>query len=84
MKLGVLPAGKETQKPRENTVGVTQALSGPGILVLDLGCGVVVVVVNEFGCASLLYLKIEKETSRFPHLRLHSIPRSGEPLVSSE
>lgn len=35
---------------------------------------VVVVVVNEFGCASLLYLKTEKETSCLPHLKLCDHP----------
>lgn len=37
-------------------------------------CGVVAVVVNEFGGASLLHLKTEKETSHRPHLRLHDHP----------
>jgi len=62
-----------------------------GILVLNLVFGVVVavvvvvvVVVNEFGCASLLYLKTEKETSHLPHLRLQDIQGSGEPLLNSE
>ena len=54
-------------------MGVTQALSDPEILVLNLvwwgGGGVV--VVNEFGCASLLYLRTEKETSCLSHLKLH-------------
>lgn len=39
-------------------------------------------VVNEFGCASLLYLRTVKETSCLPHLKLHD--RSGNCGATSD
>lgn len=50
---------------------MTQALSDLGTLgILCVGA----VVVSEFGCASFLYLKIEKGTSCLPHWRLYDHP----------
>lgn len=55
-------------------MGVTQAVSD--LETLGILCGVV--VVNEFGCASLLYLKPEKDTSCLPHLKLRDHPGKRE------
>lgn len=60
---------------------MTSVLSDPETLeILRVG----IVVVNEFGCAFLLYPQTEKKTNHLPLLRLHDHQGSGEPLLNSE